>query len=266
MRGGHDSPVEGDIIFWGEWEPPSRMRAIDTPQASGPRYIAQPYLCVPSSYDSLQNTDPFVFGETFLYTGCQQWTKKGPTQLRYLKPGSVILFGSNSSGRFYLDTVFVVQDSVDHCHSNRRERLAGLPNEYRIATLEPWYDAPGALVKSCVNSASSDLSSGCAPGQSEQTFRLYFGATPEQPTNGMFSFFPCQPERGSDKGFVRPEVCLPGIVTPTLRQGKRLNRHINPGPARECWEEVVRQVTAGGCYLGISAAMPPLSPQAAPNI
>ena len=63
----------------------------------------------------LQNTDPFVFGESFLYTCCQQFKNNRPTQLRYLAPGSVILFGSHRGGRFLLDTVFVTRRSRDHC-------------------------------------------------------------------------------------------------------------------------------------------------------
>ena len=52
--------------------------------------------------------DPFVFGPQFHYTGCMQHREGRPTQLRHLRAGSVVLFGS-CTGRssFVLDTVFV---------------------------------------------------------------------------------------------------------------------------------------------------------------
>ena len=55
------------------------------------------------------------FGERFHYTGCLQHTRLGPTQLRSLAPGSLVLFGScRGKSRFAVDTVFVVSDHVDH--------------------------------------------------------------------------------------------------------------------------------------------------------
>lgn len=108
--------IEGDILFWGEWEPESRViDRIDSPVEHGPRFIYEPYYIVPNSYLDLQNTDPYVFGEQFHYTLCQQATRKGSTQLRYLEKGSVILFGSCIELRtFVLDTVFVVDHWLDH--------------------------------------------------------------------------------------------------------------------------------------------------------
>ncbi len=46
--------------------------------------------------------------------GCQQNTKRGATQLRYLDRGSVILFGSCVNGSLVLDTVFVADSWEDH--------------------------------------------------------------------------------------------------------------------------------------------------------
>ena len=84
--------AEGKVLFWGEWEPESTVeRKIDEPILRGPRFIYEPYYVVPRSYNGLENTDPFVFGEQFHYTVCKQRTF---TQLRHLLPGSVILFGS----------------------------------------------------------------------------------------------------------------------------------------------------------------------------
>jgi hypothetical protein len=117
--------LEGEMEFWGEWEPDSRVvKSIADPIPHGPRFIYEPYYVLPESYIGLQNTDPFVFGERFHYTGCQQRTTNGSTQLRYLSRGSVILFGScEDKSAFVLDTVFVVDRWIDHDRANYAQIL-----------------------------------------------------------------------------------------------------------------------------------------------
>jgi hypothetical protein len=159
---------EGEIIFWCEWEPESEaIEEINGPLPNGPRYIYHPYYIRPRSYEGLQNTDPFVFGEQFYYAGCQQRTKKGPTQLRYLAKGSVILFGSCvGQSDFVLDTVFVVEDWIEHSRHDYRERLAvEVPETYKDVSISPWYQE------------SFDESISCVSKNSSESWRLYFGAT-----------------------------------------------------------------------------------------
>jgi hypothetical protein len=88
-----------------------------------------------------QNTDPFVFGAQFHYTGCMQHTRRGPTQLRFLAPGSLVLFGScREKARFVVDTAFVVGEFVDHSAQDWEQKLDGrISNTYRKVTVEPWY-------------------------------------------------------------------------------------------------------------------------------
>jgi hypothetical protein len=67
-----DKTEEGEIVFWGEWEPESEVVSeFYSPLLQGPRYVYRPYYVAPLSYEGLQNTDPFVFGRQFFYTGCQ---------------------------------------------------------------------------------------------------------------------------------------------------------------------------------------------------
>src|SRR5216684_1999705 len=129
----------GEMLYWGEWEPESEAQRIDNPIDRGPRFIHVPYYVVPRSYRGLQNTDPFVFGEQFHYTGCQQRTTKSATQLRYLSEGSVILFGScEDRNEFVLDTVFVVDRWIDHSRLNYRRVLGGaISPEYEEVTVCP---------------------------------------------------------------------------------------------------------------------------------
>ncbi len=242
---GSGEPKDGRICFWGEWEPPSRVTALGTGGGNGlPRFLHEPFLESRPDYAGAQNTDPFVFWECFHYTGCQQNTKRGPTQLRHLRPGSVILFGSHSRGAFLLDTVFVVARFVDHTQADYRRALRGaLSDGYRTATIAPWYGE----------------SASCRPISisSPRSYRLYFGATHEEPFRGMFSFFPCQPHVGGTSGFARPGIQIGGVVTDSLRQGKRLNRQTSVDDVCRLWDGVVRQVTAQGLRLGVSAVMPP---------
>ena len=234
---------EGEIGFWGEWEPPSRTEAMTNPLPDGPRWIHRPYWSRQTSYRGLQNTDPFVFGDRFFYTGCLQYTKLGATQMRNLARGSVILFGSKRPGRaeFTVDTVFVVADFIDHSFRNYRRKLVGvIPETYTAVTLSPWYADVG----------------GCAAQELSRTYRLYFGATIENPFDGMFSFFPCVSGGRICSGFARPTIHIPGVITPSMTQNKRLNPQQSLADVKLLWEEVVHQVLRHDLALGAFAALP----------
>lgn len=237
---------ETSLLFWGEWEPESNAQRIDAPIPLGPRFICEPYYVVPKSYSGLQNTDPFVFGQKFHYTGCQQSTTKGATQLRYLSKGSVILFGScEDRSAFVLDTVFVVDRWVDHDRANYRRVLAGaVSQEYKEVTISAWYQGPLVEGKSC------------APAGSNETWRLYFGAAYDKPLHGMYSFFPCQTDNPESKGFARPRISLPGVITDNLNQGKKLIEQRSLDEMKLLWGKVAQQVEEQGLGLGVYAEMP----------
>jgi hypothetical protein len=134
-----------------------------------------------------------------------------------------------------LDTVFVVDHWTDHAVADYERLRDAVSDTYWRATLEPWY-------------------SGSVPGG--QSFRLYYGATFENPVNGMFSFFPASSSERHPNGFARPEIRLRGYVTPTLTQGKRLNRGVTSREVKAGWESVVRQVREQGLALGVHAELP----------
>ena len=101
----------GPVAFWGEWEPQSRV--VETYPDRGrhhPRWLHEPYWQVPSHRRLLQNTDPLVFGDHFLYSNCRQGRNR---KLRELAPGSLVVFGSKLLGEFVVDTVFVVGDGAE---------------------------------------------------------------------------------------------------------------------------------------------------------
>jgi hypothetical protein len=237
---------QSELLFWGEWEPESEAQRIEAPVARGPRFIYEPYYVVPKFYSGLQNTDPFVFGQQFHYTGCQQRTARGATRLRYLSKGSVILFGScQNRNAFVLDTVFVVDHWIDHDRANYRKVLAGeVSQEYKEVTISPWYQDPLIGGRSC------------APASPRETWRLYFGVTRDKPLHGMYSFFPCQTVEAKSKGFARPKISLLGVITDNLNQGKKLTERQSLGEMKLLWDKVAEQVEQQGLALGVYAEMP----------
>ena len=230
-----------ELVFWGEWEPQSRVVCTySDPVPDGPRLLYEPYYTPAASWQNerKQNTDPFVFGDQFQYAGCLQHTKRGATQLRYLDRGSIILFGSCREKRdFVIDTVFVVDRWIDHNRANQRspEVRGAVSSTYGEVTLDPWY-------------------AGDVPA--ERSHRLYFGATPETPVDGMFSFFPCLTAHAAEQGFARPAIRVDRRITQHLLQGKKLTTLDDPEEARELWAEVARQVEQQGLQLGVHAELP----------
>lgn len=232
-----------NLMFWGEWEPQSNTEQILSPKQYGPRYFHNLYytmsdikeengpgVCGDGEY--FQNTDPFVFGESFLYSNCKQLGKKG---LQHLDRGSVILFGSHIQWSFVLDTVFV----VDHY-----ETLDGRFKE---------------TLKDKVSEAFMDVTASRLLYSATTPFRLYFGATHKKPLFGMYSFFPCLPYAQESNGFARPRIVLDGFLTPSLKQGQRFNInevHKNIDIVRSLWGMVAEQVKEQGLALGIKAMMP----------
>jgi hypothetical protein len=237
-------PYEGPLRFWAEWEPQSEViTRIDEPLDDGPRFIYRPFYVAPPSYHGLQNTDPFVF-DRFFYAGCLQDTKKGPTQLRYLQRGSVVLFGSFVRGQFALDTVFVVDECIDYRPDQAVVKLRdSVPRAYlevTVATL----GQPRKGEKRC------------GPGTPQRSLRLYSGATIDNPVNDMYSFFPCQPAKECPHGFARPAITIADAITDSLMMGKRLNRGIAEHRVKELWNTVRKQVESAGLWLGVHAEMP----------
>ncbi len=184
-----------DLRAWGEWEAESDLVCeLNQPGQDSlyPRYLWRPYYVSRDSYRRLHNTDPFIFGDRFLYSNCKQQTNSGLARLRR---GSVIAFGSGRSiageRKWALDTVLVVADSLTYPAPDARQALAhAAPEVFLTVTSDP------------------------IAANGRGSFRLYWGATPDDPVEGMFSFFPAMPAHG-DAGFPRPLIDLSrGILQP----------------------------------------------------
>jgi hypothetical protein len=247
FRRSFDGPVEAadQLLFWGAWEAfaggehcrgPARTVFVPIP----PRFPERPGLHV---------TDPFVFDGPFLYSCCQQ--KEKPS-LRNLQRGDVMLFGSKLDGDFVLDTVFVVAESEPYeTHAGLENLGAKVPSSFAEVTLKPlafrWL-------------ASSDELHPCATTLAP--YRLYWGATPENPVNGMFSFVPAKPAGDPVVSFKRPVVHE--FVNPNLSRGIRecfrseRNRQVfvDPVAVRDAWARVANSVIHDGFVLGTNFWIP----------
>ena len=233
-RDGPASPIRhGDLTLWGEWEADSSVRPAPVSVPGGPEWIHRPVFLGAGAAPAdvvPQNTDPFVFGERFLYTFCRQ---RADARLRHLGRGSLILFGSRRDGAFVLDTAFVVAGSLDHTRDDRL-RTAGARTSavFRATTLDPMY-------------AWDHVERG----------RLYLGATARDPVEGMFSFAPCRPAPPA-AGFARPRITLPGLVAAGVDDRARVADLGSPGAVAGVWRRVVRQVADAGLALAVAVDLP----------
>jgi hypothetical protein len=226
---------ETDVVFWGEWEAPSHV-VHRWPSARGlPTVLHQPCVAEPPP-GRRQNTDPWVFGDDFLYSNCKQLNPRphqSPSALQRLDPGSIILFGSASNRRFVLDTLFVVG------------KVAG-----SFTPIDGHHDVEPTFQRCTIDSLTSD-------DTATASLTLYRGATPATAVDGMFSFVPCNEADETSPRFERPAIHLPGIINPTSKQspsGAKVNRSL--AERQEAWTAVVDEVQAAGLSLASNLALP----------
>lgn len=225
-----------DLVFWGEWEPPSRV-VQRWPRAPGlPTVLHEPCWEQPDFVGRRQNTDPWVFGEAFLFSNCKQLTPAyRPSALQRLHVGTLILFGSVVKGEFAVDTVFVVGEVVG-----------------------PYLAADADLpVDEAFSVCTLDSLQTLRPERANASFTLYRGATPANRVSGMFGFVPCLPRNAAGPRFSRPPIDLPGIVNPRSRQavsGAKISRSLRE--VETGWSSVVNQVLNAGLELGCALSVP----------
>lgn len=241
---------------WAEWE--ASARAVPTGSPIAP-YAFEPVRPVFPSEPRLQNTDPYIFDGPFIYSNCRQVRKNGrPTQLRELARGDVILFGSHLDRQFVLDTVFVVADSVLFRPSTGAQDLSSLvPSSFVEATLRPLAGIRRPLEsipqsaalcgpEECDDDDDSDACGAPCSESSAISYRLYRGATPETPIDGMFSFAPARPIFDQVLPFPRPSIGL-SFISEALRQNWR-SCAVPDIP--EAWRSVAHLVLESGLELG----------------
>jgi hypothetical protein len=221
------------LVFWGEWEGPSVYWRVASSGKPMPSFLHAPFRPERWPEVSVQNTDPMVFGDAFIYSNCLQPAFRS---LRSLTPGSIVLFGRYGRERgahsFGLDTCLVIDD---------------------IETLPPGGDGWGdeivsdAVLRPLASEGARDpltvYSGRCGPG-------------------APFSFFPARRFEGAVSLFARPTLepsgALAGVINTAKNQGIKGTSDLNGAGRDAIWAEVARQVSDHGCHLGYHAALPPL--------
>jgi hypothetical protein len=230
---------EGPLSIWGEWEPPSQVRGRWAASGELPTVLHEPYWEAAPPNPECQNSDPWVFGPTFLYSNCRQLTShNNPSILQRLEAGSLILFGSTLHGAFVIDTVFVVGDAGTKYSAS--DNVNRGPEAFRECTVKP-------------------LATYLAFTQRQNsTFTLYAGASPEHPVNDIFSFSPCLPATDGYIPFARPAIEVPEIIDPKRWRstgGAKVPRH--PEEIVHVWNLIAQQVERCDLDLGTNFAIPP---------
>ena len=236
-----DAVRSGELVFWGEWEPPSEIPCRWTRSDQLPRALHRPCWYRPPGDWPRQNTDPWVFGSQMRYSNCKQVRRlpgsaeTEPTAMQELPVGSVICFGSTIQGEFCLDTVFV------------------------MASAEPW--VPSEIEALEVDEAfkvCTGQSLAAADEHADQPFTLYRGATFEDPVEGIYSFVPARRADDADPRFPRPGIRLPDLINPTSTQAARgLREPRTVAEVQQAWNEVRCQVLQADLLLGVWLNTPP---------
>lgn len=252
-----------DLLFWGEWEPTSTAQSLLTKTIGAgvmPTLVHEPYLLIDQQGKAAapwhngkyrtnkgqkepccrQNTDPFVFDDSFIYCCCKQRKRMKNshlttlTKMGKLDKGSIILFGSTISKIYFvLDTVFVVGDSRIYTPRTYQNDLARfIPKYYEeIMGFANWNDP-------------------------DNQFVCYKGATLSNQVNGMYSFAPCMLHNGNQiNGFPRVRINgsrIPGIITNNLFAAPKFTAQPDLYNAKSIWDDIVMQVEAQGFLKGIS--------------
>lgn len=259
-----------ELMFWGEWEAESifeKIKCNEKQEAGYPKYIHKPVVKITNEL-GLQNTDPYVFGDNFIFSCCKQQSFK---QLRHLQPGSIIVFGSKLDNKFVIDTVFVIKDGQDYNINNIKS--LDVSRTFYEATLKRIFiddmiklgiiDSENAVEdkvdsgKSCINKFETCLN------DNKLQFRLYKGVSYEEKDKfkGMFSFFPCKQFK-EDEGFKRVHL--------ESTEGRNLfNDDKSVGvsysikfdtldEAYKIWKQIADSILKQGYCLGIYAEEPVL--------
>lgn len=218
-----EKPVYEELLFWGEWEGNSYFDPL--PQVT-PNGIHRPFHSL--HLRNHQNTDPYVFGDKFLYAICKQRGRL--TKLEY---GSMVLFGSSYKQGFVLDTVFIV-GGYQTAHEVAISNAAGYSNTYKEATLE-------------------QLEGAYSHPDPASNLRLYEGLM-YQMSQEFFSYVPCRPFNDNNKtGFRRvvfPYNQVPGSQFSSNPTGVKIICEGEKNVA-ELWKGITKEVLRQGFSLGV---------------
>jgi hypothetical protein len=232
----------GELVFWGEWEPPSHVEQFAVrgiPSRLFPRWLHRPYLPakLPNAdgYEAdYQNTDPYVFDDNFKYFLCKQYKAKNKalTKLSKLDRGALILFGStinqNKEDAFFqLDTVFVVSEFIEYDTSD-----------------------PNALSNLGIYKDSVFKMAFPKPTDFSLKLRLYKGANFQNTVEGMYSFSPAKIWDNQQSGFPRIPLRDMDYITNNLNSAPKTTE-ASLVEVKAFWNKIIEISRTNGCVEGV---------------
>jgi hypothetical protein len=256
MNFGRSPPLS--LVFWGEWEAPSTYTKTDNKGGDLPKFITEPYYYMGNE---LRNSDPFVFGNLFYYSICQQGHSP---QLRALEQGDIILFGSCVNKKFVMDTLFVVDDFFPYLKKNIKSLKKNVNEVFYDATLLPilksetvkkvsFTEKDGKHKPDC---SDYDKVIDCITDDNDQ-YRVYKGLMykDQERFGNIFSYVPAVSLDKNPNGFARPNIVLDKIITQNLTQGFKVTAHTKD-EGIQIWKKITEQVKAKGLGLMVECELP----------
>jgi hypothetical protein len=247
--------------FWGEWEAPSTYQKLYNNENAYPKYITEAYYDLTKTKHQRRSTDPFVFGNQFYYSICQQGHSP---QLRNLNFGDIILFGSRKQGRFILDTLFVVNDHFPYKRKSIKNLKSEVNDIFYDVTLKPisksakvkkvdFLENNGKYKPYCDD---YEKVSKCIIDEADE-YRVYKGLMykDREKLNNVFSFVPAVILDKEPNGFARPNIFLDKIITQNLTQGFKVTSH-SKEEGIEIWQNITKQVFEQGLGLMLECDLP----------
>lgn len=244
--------------FWGEWEQPSRVYTIakddNVPEMANYIHILLvgklDDLEKNKQYKNYQNTDPYVFGDSFYYCCCKQLANGTRKNLINLEENDIIIFcgllGSKEKGyKYAVDTIFVVEKAIckygtQDTNEESKNIIKKLDKKYINGVLNPvLYGNDESLGR-----------------DDNKYFVLYKAKMYKAGSDDMFSYFPVKKELNYKKVEI-PYEKMREILDIEKTGRKILNRSqagLHVLDSRKVWNDLKEYIVNNQGYsLGIKA-------------
>jgi hypothetical protein len=218
--------LSGLLRFWGEYEGHSKFMLLpplkDSAYWNSPYAVHQPFFCRENMND--QNTDPYIFGNNFYYAVCKK------SELKNIKVNDIILFGSEfgktGNVKFYLDTLFVIENEEDSITSN-----SFYDELYIESTLR--------------NIGLNSTIKGKMP--------IHIGKKYQEKNSKIFSFFPAKLSKNISFGRPVIDTVKLGLQKPGARTGAKSRVLVEGENIESIWNYIANEVLNQGFLLGTHA-------------
>ena len=221
---------KAELVFWGEWEPPSRVERSCPPRAGCLERSTVPLLGGATRQRVSAEHHPWVFGDRMIYSVCKtdRRATEAPSDLHAAADARV-------GDLLWLDH----QRGVLRRHRVRR-RLGGTLG-FRPTSL--------SSISTRHSRRCTGRSVASREGDAHRSLTLYRGATADEPVEGMFSFVPARRADLDDPRFLRPPV-ESKFINPASQQSPRGSKCALPMETlRGTWDGLREQILDAGLLL-----------------